>query len=147
MLGSLGYCHHSAFNDTRAGQSDRSLISNIEAHFVERKLEIELGNLDVVREFSDVRDVAKLYRLQVGHQPAGETVNLCSSQPITLNAWISIAEPLSDHRISVVIVREFVGANEIKTLSNSRQKPVSLLSPTAPRPFEETMSWMLAAST
>ena len=78
-------------------------------------------------------------------QPVGEIVNLCSSQPITLKSCISIAESLSDHRIEVVVNGDFVRPNEIKTLSGSRQKLMSLLSP-APRSFEETMSWMLSAS-
>ena len=142
----LGIVITRPFNYTGVGQSDRFLIPKIVSHFVKRKPEIELGNLDVEREFSDVRDVAKLYRLLAEKQPVGEIVNLCSSQPITLKSCISIAESLSDHRIEVVVNRDFVRPNEIKTLSGSRQKLMSLLSPPAPRSFEETMSWMLSAS-
>ena len=142
----LGIVITRPFNYTGVGQSDRFLIPKIVSHFVKRKPEIELGNLDVEREFSDVRDVAKLYRLLAEKQPVGEIVNLCSSQPITLKSCISIAESLSGHRIEVVVNRDFVRPNEIKTLSGSRQKLMSLLSPPAPRSFEETMSWMLSAS-
>ena len=142
----LGIVITRPFNYTGVGQSDRFLIPKIVSHFVKRKPEIELGNLDVEREFSDVRDVATLYRLLAEKQPVGEIVNLCSSQPITLKSCISIAESLSDHRIEVVVNRDFVRPNEIKTLSGSRQKLMSLLSPPAPRSFEETMSWMLSAS-
>ena len=45
---------------------------------------IEVGNLDVVRDFTDVRDVVRAYRLLAGRGGAGEIYNLGSGQGIRL---------------------------------------------------------------
>jgi len=52
---------------------------------------IELGNLDVARDFSDVRNVVQLYRRLLEVPAAvGQTFNVCSGQAWSLNdvlAW------------------------------------------------------------
>lgn len=45
-----------------------------------RRLRIEVGNLDVVRDFTDVRDVVRGYRLLVERGRAGEIYNLGSGR-------------------------------------------------------------------
>ena len=69
------------FNYTRVGQS-KVLIPKIVTHFSLKRL-IQLGNIDVERDFLDVRDVAAFYLAIAQHQPAGETFNFCSESPIS----------------------------------------------------------------
>ena len=45
-----------------------------------RKARVEVGNLDVVRDFTDVRDVVRGYRLLAERGPAGEIYNLGSGR-------------------------------------------------------------------
>ena len=134
------------FNYTGVGQSDRFLIPKIVHHFRKRCSQIELGNLDVEREFSDVRDVAVLYRLLAEREPIGETVNLCSSQPLSLRSCIQLAESISGHRIDVTVNPDFVRQNEIKTLFGNRNKLIRLLQPVPPREIRDTFKWMLSAT-
>ena len=131
------------FNYTGVGQNERFLIPKIVDHFKRRADVIELGNLDVAREFSDVRDMAKIYHLLAVHKPIGETINLCSGAPITLGDCLHMASKLSSHDIDIKVNPEFVRENEIKRLSGDRAKLDSVI-PTPPiRNFEETLGWML----
>jgi len=47
---------------------------------------IKVGNLDSRRDFSDVRDVARAYRLLLEHGRQGLAYNLCSQQTTTIRA-------------------------------------------------------------
>jgi GDP-6-deoxy-D-talose 4-dehydrogenase len=131
------------FNYTGVGQSDRFLIPKIVKHFKKRAPVIELGNLDVAREFSDVRDVALIYRLLAEHRPVGETVNICSGSPLSLKDCLSLASEISGHALGVEVNPAFVRSNEITRLSGDRSKLESLISAPAPRDFSETLRWMI----
>ena len=47
---------------------------------------LKVGNLDSRRDFSDVRDVARAYRLLLEHGQPGKAYNLCSQQTTTIRA-------------------------------------------------------------
>ena len=134
------------FNYTGIGQSERFLIPKIVDHFKRRADIIELGNLDVAREFSDVRDVAEIYQSLAECKPVGETINLCSSAPIALRDCLHMASELSSHDIEIKVNPAFVRENEIKRLCGDRTKLESLIAATKPRPFRETLAWMIKGS-
>lgn len=71
-----------AFNHTGPGQPDRFLIPALTRRVVECERsgadEITVGNLDPVRDFTDVRDVVRAYRLLAEHGRPGEAYNVCS---------------------------------------------------------------------
>ena len=74
------------FNTIGVGQSDSFLIPKIISHTRKRATLIELGNLDVARDFSDVRIVVQLYqRLLDTPAAVGQTFNVCSGKAWTLN--------------------------------------------------------------
>lgn len=130
------------FNYTGIGQQPHFLVPKIVSHFTRRAPVIELGNIDVERDFSDVRMVAHIYRRLLECDSAGETVNICSGRPYSLRSIIDMMEALVGHRIEVRINPAFVRRTEVKTLVGSVRKLHSLAGPIEIIPLEQTLRWM-----
>lgn len=133
------------FNYTGIGQSEQFLIPKIVNHYRNGSREIELGNIKVVRDFLDVRDVAHLYRSIVELAPAGATFNLCSGIGHSLEDVLDKVGELAGYRIGVRVNPAFVRANEVKRLIWSPRKISELVDGFAPRPFADTLQWMYRA--
>jgi GDP-4-dehydro-6-deoxy-D-mannose reductase len=77
-----------AFNHTGPGQSPRFLVPAIAARIAraehDRDDDIAIGNLDPVRDYSDVRDVVRAYRLLIEHGESGVVYNVCSGRGVSV---------------------------------------------------------------
>ncbi|MDD2711779.1 MAG: GDP-mannose 4,6-dehydratase [Simplicispira sp.] len=135
------------FNYTGVGQSVDFLLPKIVAHFRRRATTIELGNLDVWRDFSDVRAVADAYgRLLDTPAAMGATVNVCSGQSHSLREVIAMAEQITGHTLPVQVNPAFVRANEVKTLLGNPARLHTLIGTDwASQPLQDTLRWMLEA--
>lgn len=131
------------FNYTGVGQSESFLLPKIVAHFRRRAEVVELGNLDVWRDFSDVRAVAQAYRRLLEVCPAGETVNVCSGRAHSLREILTMAEAITGRRIRVEVNPAFVRRNDVKILCGDPSKLRSLIGDWETPPLEETLGWML----
>jgi nucleoside-diphosphate-sugar epimerase len=132
------------FNYTGVGQSPNFLVPKIIGHVHRRAAEIELGNLDVARDFSDVRVVAEAYRrLLACPQAAGRTVNVCSGRAYTLREVLALVQELSRHALGVRVNPAFVRSNEVKLLRGSRRELESLVGTFQDVPLRDTLRWML----
>lgn len=132
------------FNYTGAGQDPKFLVPKIVSHFRDRADRIELGNLDVARDFSDVRDVARAYALLLGNAEArGRTVNICSGRATALGEIIDLCREITGHDIEVAVNPDFVRTDEIKTLNGDPALLQSLAGPLDRYPLDETLRWML----
>jgi GDP-4-dehydro-6-deoxy-D-mannose reductase len=74
-----------SFNHTGPGQRDAFVLSSFAKQIAEirrglRDAEMEVGNLDVRRDFLDVRDVCDAYVVLLKKGRIGETYNVCSGQ-------------------------------------------------------------------
>lgn len=131
------------FNYTGVGQADNFLLPKIVSHFRRRAAFIELGNLDVWRDFSDVRAVARAYRRLLEVRPAGETVNVCSGTVHSLREVLEIATRLSGHTLRVDVNPAFVRSNEVKTLRGDASRLRRLIGDWETPALEDTLRWML----
>ncbi len=79
-----------AFNHTGPGQSARFLVPALAARIVGAETggtdELAVGNLDPVRDLSDVRDVVRAYRLLALHGSPGDAYNVCSGRGVSVRA-------------------------------------------------------------
>ena len=78
-----------AFNHLGPGQTSRFVASAIAERIAGNELDgtevVPVGNLSPRRDFTDVRDVVRAYRLLVEHGEAGEAYNVCSGVDIAIS--------------------------------------------------------------
>lgn len=134
------------FNYTGVGQGAHFLVPKLVSHFAQRQPFVELGNIDVVRDFSDVRMVAQAYvRLLTAQVPGGVT-NLCSGIGRSLRSILEQLQQLSGHEIEVRVNPAFVRASEVHRLVGSSSTMEAALGALPYRDFRQTLAWMLDAS-
>jgi GDP-6-deoxy-D-talose 4-dehydrogenase len=132
------------FNYTGRGQSVDFLLPKIVAHARSRAPVIELGNLDVARDFSDVRTVAAAYaKLLTEPAAIGETFNICSGRAVSLREVVEMVSELSGHQLEVTVNPAFVRANEVQSLCGSPDKLEKVIGPLDSIPLRQTLDWML----
>lgn len=134
------------FNYTGRGQADHFLIPKIVAHARQRAPVIELGNLDVARDFSDVRTVVDAYARLLDASPALDgTFNICSGRPVTLSEILDMVAELTGHQFEVRVNPALVRAGEVRTLSGSGVKLEGAIGKLQDISLPETLRWMLDA--
>ena len=131
------------FNYTGVGQSPSFLLPKIVEHFRRRAPVLELGNLDVARDFSDVRTVVKRYAALLGAGRAGEVFNVASGRAYTLNEVLAMMRELSGHDPRVCVNPALVRASEVHRLVGSSAKLDAAIGPVPSIPLRETLRWML----
>jgi nucleoside-diphosphate-sugar epimerase len=103
--------------------------------------------MDVWREFNDVRDVVHAYRKLIEAAPVGQTVNVCSSNLVSLRDALALAAELTGHTLTARINPLFVRANEVLKLGGDATLLKTFVPDWQPRPLRETLAWMIAAET
>lgn len=134
------------FNYTGVGQSTDFVIPKIIDHVRRRVPTIQLGNLDVERDFSDVRGVVDCYmRLLSSRQATGRTFNVCSGRGSTLKQVIELAQRLSGHELAIETNPALVRGNEVKTLYGDNRELRDAIGDLQMPPLESTLKWMIEA--
>lgn len=133
------------FNYTGIGQAEHFLIPKIVKHYRENKKVIELGNLDVSREFNDVKYVCEIYKKLIECEAKSEVVNICSNNGIKLLDVIDIMNKLSGYEIEVNVNPAFVRKDEIKSLTGSNKRLFKLIGNVEQKSFEDTLRGMFEA--
>lgn len=133
------------FNYSGVGQNENFLLPKIVSHFRRGERHIELGNLAIARDFSDVRMVARSYRRLLAVSPAGQAFNVCSGKSHSIGDVIDEVSRLAGYRIDVQVNPAFVRANDVLTLAGSPDKLTSVIGEIEQTPLAETLRWMYQA--
>lgn len=137
------------FNYTGVGQTDNFLLPKIVSHFRSGAREIELGNLAIARDFSDVRAVVRSYRGLVAAAPgqswSSPAFNVCSGHSTSLQSVIAMMEDIAGYQMTVKVNPAFVRSNDVLTLTGSRAKLEQAIGPVDQVPLMDTLRWMYHA--
>lgn len=75
------------FNHIGPGQNPGFLVPDVAQQIVEceqgKRSEISVGNLDATRDYTDVRDIVRAYRLLLEKGENGEIYNICSGKDVS----------------------------------------------------------------
>lgn len=134
------------FNYTGRGQSIQYIIPKIVSHARQKSQSIELGNLDVARDFSDVRTVVEAYARLFEHPEArGGTFNICCGRAVSIREVLDMVSRISGHSFDVRVNEAFVRTNDVRVLLGSPAKLHALIGDLPLIPLEDTIRWMLDA--
>jgi nucleoside-diphosphate-sugar epimerase len=132
------------FNYTGLGQSKNFLVPKIVDYVINRCPTIELGNIDIERDWSDVRFVVQAYRRLLETPAAvGRTVNICSGTSTSLRAVLQIACQLAGHEIAVKVNPALIRTNEIRSLRGDNSLLRELIGDLPTYTIDETLRWMI----
>ncbi len=135
------------FNYTGVGQAAVFLLPKLVDHFARRAPRVELGNIDVYRDFNDVRVVAAAYARLLAKGVSGEVYNVCSGQAYSIKDVLALLAELAGYRIEVDVNPAFVRANEVKKLVGSNRKLAAAIGELDLIPLADTLEWMYRAKT
>ncbi len=96
------------FNHTGPGRPDRFVASSFARQLAEiemglRPPRLKVGNLDIVRDFTDVREVARAYWLAALHCQAGQAYNVCSGRDVSIGQLLDALLRLSSCGVTVEV--------------------------------------------
>lgn len=133
------------FNYTGVGQAANFVIPKLVAAFRRGERRLKLGDIDTVRDFSDVRWIAEVYLRLLESPFQGGAVNVCSGRGTRVRDVLEALERIAGYRMEVETDPALLRANEIPVLMGAPAKLESLVQ-VPPRPaLAETLEWMFRA--
>ena len=132
------------FNHIGRGQNPKFVVPKIIQAFGNKEDSLELGNIDVARDFVDVRDVITAYINLLEKFQAGECFNICSGKNITIREIISDLEKVTGHTMEIKKNEEFVRKNEIESFLGDFSKLNKAVDWNPRFSLTDTLSWILS---
>ena len=144
----LGVIRTRTFNHTGPKRGKEFVTSNF-AHQVASIMKgkgqpvIKVGNLDAVRDFTDVRDIVNAYMLAIEKARVNEVYNIGSGTGVKIQDVLNMLIRLSNAKVDVVQDTERIRPSDVQYLlcDSSKFRNETGWQPTIP--FEKTMSDLL----
>lgn len=87
-----------------------------------RKPVIQVGNIKVKRDFTDVRDVVRAYWLALEKGVSGEIYNICSNKAVGIDDLLHYYLSRTDKNVEIKVDRDKIRKAEHNSLKGSYQK-------------------------
>jgi GDP-4-dehydro-6-deoxy-D-mannose reductase len=116
-----------SFNHLGTGQRDIFVISSFAKQLCQIKLNlrdkiVETGDINIVRDFIDVRDVVDAYYRLLMHGRVGEVYNVCSGRGIAIKDVIKTMCEILDIDVEIRTKDELVRPTDNRVIIGSNEK-------------------------
>ena len=116
------------FNIIGKGQNNTFVVPKLVNAFKNGEKSIKLGNIDVYRDYIDVRDSVRfVYNMIENPDSYNQTVNLCAGRATSIRDLLQELQALTGHEVKVSVASEFVRKNEVWRLLGDSSKLKSLI--------------------
>jgi GDP-4-dehydro-6-deoxy-D-mannose reductase len=137
-----------SFNHTGPGQSPAFVLPSIAKQFAEmeaglRPRKLAVGNIDVKRDFTDVRDVVLAYSALLNKGRIGEVYNVCSGSAVRLADVIREFEAISGIAVEVDADPARLRSNEVSQILGDATKIRTETGWSPQIPFKKTIQDLL----
>ena len=110
------------FNCTGPGQDPSFFIPKVLQSFVNKEKSLDVGNLEVEREFNSVHWLVAIIRnLTEENTPAG-VYNICSGKTYRLENILSTISNITNHSLKINVCQKIVRKNEQKKIAGNPLK-------------------------
>jgi GDP-4-dehydro-6-deoxy-D-mannose reductase len=138
-----------AFNHIGPGQAPSFVVSSLARQIVQAALrgsgQLSVGNLSPQRDFTDVRDVVRAYRLLVERGVAGEVYNVCSGEAVAIEDVAHRLLTLAGVELALEVDPERVRSVEMPVLRGDPSRVIAATGWRREHSLDETLSDVLAA--
>jgi GDP-4-dehydro-6-deoxy-D-mannose reductase len=137
-----------SFNHTGPGQRDAFVLASFARQVAEikrgrREPVMDVGDLEVRRDFLDVRDVCDAYVVLLKKGRSGETYNVCSGNSYRIRDLLDRMCELSGVKVKIRVDESRLRPVDMPELRGDPSKLREHTGWTAGRPIEETLGAML----
>jgi GDP-4-dehydro-6-deoxy-D-mannose reductase len=133
-----------SFNHSGPGQSPSFFLSSLAKQFAEiesdsRPPKLKVGNLNVKRDFTDVRDIVIAYDMLLDKGKAGETYNVCSGVSVSLADIVQMFQAITGVNVAIESDPNRIRSNEIVEICGDPRKLRDLTGWCPMIPLEQTI--------
>ncbi|MGC9155958.1 MAG: GDP-mannose 4,6-dehydratase [Ferrimicrobium sp.] len=108
------------FNHTGPGQSPDYLVPALAIRMMEAKAlgktSLRVGNVDARRDFMDVRDVVRAYRLLAIHGVPGQAYNVCSGASVSVRMIVGALAAVLDYQVDLEVDPALLRPNDVEVV-------------------------------
>lgn len=114
------------FNHIGPGQNLGFIVPDLTKQIVDgekgKTTEISVGNLDAKRDYTDVRDIARAYRLLIESDAKGQTYNICSGNSVSGNKILEMLLAKSAVELTVKLDQSRMRPSDIPEIVGDHSK-------------------------
>lgn len=116
-----------SFNHSGAGQTSTFVLSSFAKQVAEiaagrKEPRVMVGNVELRRDFTDVRDVVQAYMLLLDKGESGEVYNVCSGTVYSLREMLETLATLAGVKIQIETDRDRLRPTDMKELRGDNTK-------------------------